>query len=116
MAGQLIESMTGEWQPKKYRDSYTDRVNKLIRAKAKNQDYEPADEAPDATNVVDLVEALRASVDAAKGRRSTAKKSTARKSTAKKTATKKSAGARKSTAKRSPAKKTTRKSSAKKSA
>ena len=67
MAGQLIESMTGPWRPKHYRDTYTDRVNKLIKAKARNADYEPADEAPAATNVVDLVEALRQSVDAAAG-------------------------------------------------
>ena len=105
MANQLIESMTDEWQPKKYRDTYTDRVNKLIEAKAKNQDYEPAEEAPDATNVVDLVEALRASVDARKGRRSPAKKSPAKKA-AKKT-TKKAA------AKKSPAKKAARKSTRK---
>ena len=66
MAGQLIDSMSGDWNPKQYRDTYTDRVNELIRAKAKNKTYEQADEAPSATNVVDLTEALRASVGAAK--------------------------------------------------
>ena len=109
MANQLIDSMTDTWQPEKYRDTYTDRVNKLIQAKAKNHDYEPAEEAPDATNVVDLVEALRASVDARKRGRSPAKKSPAKKS-AKKTAAKKPA------AKKAPAKKSARKSPAKKSA
>ena len=29
MARQLIESMTGPWQPSDYRDTYTDRVNDL---------------------------------------------------------------------------------------
>jgi DNA end-binding protein Ku len=109
MAGQLIDSMTSKWQPKKYRDTYTDRVNKLIKAKARNADYEPADEAPEATNVVDLVEALRQSVDAARGRGSGGAKKTAAKKSAKKSPAKKSA-------KKSPAKKPAKKSPAKKPA
>src|SRR3954454_2352871 len=83
MAGQLIESMAGPWKPKDYRDTYTDLVNALIRAKAKNKTYETADEAPQATNVVDLTEALRASVEAAKkggrGKKAPAKKAATKK-------------------------------------
>jgi DNA end-binding protein Ku len=82
MARQLIESMTGPWQPSDYRDTYTDRVNDLIEAKKNNEEFKPADEAPPGTTVVDLTEALRASVEAAKkkpggkrgGERGTAKK------------------------------------------
>jgi DNA end-binding protein Ku len=112
MAGQLIESMAGDWNPKDYRDTYTDRVNKLIQAKAKNKTYEEADEAPQPTNVVDLTEALRASVEAArKGGRSGAKKSAAKKTTAKSTGAKKTA-AKKTTAKKTTAKKTTAKKTA----
>src|SRR3954452_20929419 len=106
MAGQLIESMAGDWDPKQYRDTYTDRVNKLIQAKAKNKTYQQAEEAPKATNVVDLTEALRASVEAArKGGRASAKKTTAKKTTAKKTSAKKTT-AKKTTAKKTSAKKT----------
>jgi DNA end-binding protein Ku len=94
MAAQLIDSMTGSWRPSDYRDTYTDRVNKLIRAKSKNADWEPAEEAPEATNVTSLMEALQASVDAAKsgrGRsRKAAEKTTAKKTTAEKTTAKKS--------------------------
>jgi DNA end-binding protein Ku len=114
MAGQLIESMTGSWEPKKYRDTYTDRVNKLIRAKARNADYEPAEEAPAATNVVDLVEALRQSVDASRNGRS-ARKTSARKSAAKKAPAKKS-GAKKAAAKKTTAKKAGKSTARKKSA
>jgi DNA end-binding protein Ku len=108
MAGQLIESMAGPWRPKDYRDSYTDRVNELIRAKAKNRSYEVAEEAPPATNVVDLTEALRASVEAAKkGRRAPAKKvakKAVKKAPAKKAVAKK-AVAKKAVAKKAVAKK-----------
>ncbi len=85
MAGQLVESMTGPWRPKAYRDTYTDRVNKLIKAKARNADYEPAEEAPSGTNVVDLMAALQQSVDAAKKGGRSARGRTGTKATATKT-------------------------------
>jgi DNA end-binding protein Ku len=80
MAGQLIEAMSGPWRPSDYRDSYTDRVNELIDAKAHDRVVQPSDEAPEATNVVGLTDALRASLDAARkprrGGRSATKKKT----------------------------------------
>jgi DNA end-binding protein Ku len=67
----------------------------LIEAKRKGNDIQVAEDAPQATNVVDLLEALRRSVDSARGGRSakktTARKKTAKKKTAKKTAAKKTA-------------------------
>jgi DNA end-binding protein Ku len=66
MAGQLIEAMGGPWRPADYRDTYTDRVNELIEAKAHDNVVQPSDEAPAATNVVGLTEALQASLDAAR--------------------------------------------------
>ena len=108
MAGQLIESMAGPWKPSDYRDTYTDRVNQLIRAKSKNKTYEAAEEAPQGTNVVDLTEALRASVEAARGKgaKRPAKRAPAKKA-AKKSAAKK-APAKKGAAKKAPAKKASR--------
>jgi DNA end-binding protein Ku len=100
MARQLIESMTGPWQPSDYRDTYTDRVNDLIKAKKNNEEFQPADEAPPGTTVMDLSEALRASVDAARktagakrgGRRGPAKqKAPAKKKAAKRPARKRAA-------------------------
>ena len=69
MASQLITSMEEPWKPEGFRDTYTDRVNDLIEAKRRGNEIEQADEAPQATNVVDLVEALRRSVDSARGSR-----------------------------------------------
>jgi DNA end-binding protein Ku len=99
MARQLIESMTGPWQPSDYRDTYTDRVNDLIKAKKNNEEFQPADEAPPGTTVMDLSEALRASVDAAKktagskrsGRRGPAKQKAPAKKAAKRPARKRAA-------------------------
>ncbi len=81
MAGQLIGSLSGPWKPADYRDTYTDRVNDLIEAKEHNREFQPAEEAPAATNVADLAQALRASLDAAKkppAKRSPAKRTPAK--------------------------------------
>ena len=66
MAKQLIDSMAGTWRPDDYRDTYTDRVKDLISAKKKGEEVTVAEAAPEATNVVDLMSALQASVEAAK--------------------------------------------------
>ncbi len=89
MAHQLIDAMSGPWEPSDYRDTYTDRVNDLIEAKKDKKEFEPAAKAPAATNVVDLTQALQASLDAAK--KNLAGKAPAEKRDAKKTPTKKAA-------------------------
>ena len=73
MADRLIDSMSGRGKPTDYRDTYTDRVNELIKAKKKGVEVELAEEAPQATNVADLMEVLKRSVDNAKRGRSAAK-------------------------------------------
>jgi DNA end-binding protein Ku len=88
MATRLIESMDQAWKPAGYRDTYTDRVNKLIEAKGKGHEVQAAEEAPQATNVVDLLEALRQSVDSARGGRRATKGGPAKKTPAKKPAPK----------------------------
>ena len=72
MAQQLIDSMSGPWKPADFRDTYTDRVNKLIKAKHKGKEIKTAAPAPDPTAASDLFEVLRRSVEAASKRRSTA--------------------------------------------
>jgi DNA end-binding protein Ku len=61
MAMALVEEMSGPWQPEDYRDTYTDRVRELLKAKQAGEEItreEPAEEA----EVVDLFEALSQSV------------------------------------------------------
>lgn len=102
MATQLIESMSGSWKPSEYRDSYTDRVKELIDAKKQGAEVTLAEQAPEATDVADLMDVLRDSVEAAKQSRGTSRKASgAKKATpGKKKATtgKKSTRARRSSA------------------
>ena len=88
-ARQLIDAMSGPWKASDYRDTYTDRVNGLIDAKKHKKKVKLAQEAPAATNVVDLSEALQSSVQAAK--RGSGRKAPAKKPDQKKTGSRKSA-------------------------
>ncbi|WP_163505884.1 Ku protein [Fodinicola acaciae] len=72
MAERLVESMSGEWKPEDFRDTYTEKVNALIRDKAKGRKAKVADEPPEPTEAVDLLEALRASVTRRKKKSATA--------------------------------------------
>jgi DNA end-binding protein Ku len=64
MANALIESMSSDWQPEKYRDEYRDAVMEMIETKAKNKQLPPAPSAtPRSTNVVDLVKVLQESIN-----------------------------------------------------
>jgi DNA end-binding protein Ku len=65
LAGQLIEALKGTWEPTRYRDTYRDRVLELLRSKAGDAFAipEPA-EAAHTSRAVDLMEALKRSVEA----------------------------------------------------
>ncbi len=124
MAESYIATLEAEFDPTRYHSEYREALEELVEAKASG--LEPAqvqEEADDSGEVVDLVAALRASVDAAKKRRGEqvddGTGDTASAEPAKKTAAKgpaKKGPARRSTAK--TAKKTTKKtaSSTKKTA
>jgi DNA end-binding protein Ku len=61
MALNLIEGFSGMWEPKKYRDTYTNALRALVRAKLKGKDVSSAPEI-EPEEVPDLMEALRMSV------------------------------------------------------
>jgi DNA end-binding protein Ku len=70
MANALIESMSSDWQPEKYRDEYRNAVMEIIETKAKNKQLPPAPAAtPRTTNVVDLVKVLQESINRSQGGR-----------------------------------------------
>jgi DNA end-binding protein Ku len=67
MADQLIETLTGDFDPSKYQDTYRLKVLGMIEAKAAGENITIAvDDEPRADKVVDLMAALEASVTAAK--------------------------------------------------
>ncbi|RZQ62004.1 Ku protein [Amycolatopsis suaedae] len=71
LATDLIESLSEEWKPEEYTDTYTERVMSLIEDKKAGRTVTPEEEPAQATKVVDLFEALSRSVENSKrGRRS----------------------------------------------
>ena len=65
MAKQLIESLSSDWEPDKYQDTYRERVLELIEQKAEGKEIaiQPVEEPQP---VPDLMAALEASVKAAR--------------------------------------------------
>lgn len=66
MARQLVDTLGMEWKPEDFHDTYQEQVNALIEAKRSGKTVEKAEPPAESTNVVDLMDALRASVDRAK--------------------------------------------------
>jgi len=102
MARQLIDSLAGEWTPDAFSDEYREGLLKIVEAKLQGQDIEVVAAEPTA-KVVDLMEALKASVAAAK--KQADEPAPSRKPAAKKLATKKKASAKKPAAKKPAARK-----------
>jgi DNA end-binding protein Ku len=89
MAQTLIENLTGDWDPTQYTDEYRQGLLDIVEAKITGQEIEVVEPEPTA-KVVDLMEALKASVAAAKKEaKPEPKKSSGRKTAAKKPAAKK---------------------------
>ena len=126
MASSLVDNLSAEFKPDKFSDEYQEQLRQLVAAKLEQGDAldtaatfgdEPDEEG--GAEVVDLMEALRRSVEANRSKRASSSTSSsdrdgsspAKTSAAKKSATKKSA-AKKAAASKTPAKKTTTKKTA----
>ena len=90
MAKTLIENLTSEWSPEEFTDEYREALLRIVEAKIAGEEIEMVEAEPTA-KVVDLMEALKASVAAAKKKpeepaahRSSAKKPAAKKPVARK--------------------------------
>jgi DNA end-binding protein Ku len=66
MAEALVDSLTADFEPAKYRDEYREQVLDLIRMKAAGEEFEVPEVVAEKPKVVDLMAALEASVKAAK--------------------------------------------------
>lgn len=117
MAQQLIDSMAGQWKAGDFRDTYTDRVNQLIKQKKAGKEVTVSEPAPSPTNVTDLFAVLKRSVENAQKQRGKSGSASAGAASGSGSAgrsgsgsgggsaTKKKAPAKKAAAKKAPAKK-----------
>lgn len=74
----LIDQLTAEFEPDKYKDEYRSALLDLIEAKRNNEEITTAADKPKPDNVTDLMEALEKSLEKTKGTKK--KKTTKRKS------------------------------------
>jgi DNA end-binding protein Ku len=65
MASQIIESLSTDWKPSRYKDTYRQEVLDLIEKKAKGKEIVVEPEAEQPNKVADLMEALEASLKSA---------------------------------------------------
>jgi DNA end-binding protein Ku len=105
IAKQLVESLAGDFEPEKYRDTYREQVLEMIERKAQGEEIAvqpPTEEV--AAPAPDLMSALKASLDAVRAREEDGgakrRKPAAAKAPAKKPSGKARAGKPRATAKR----------------
>jgi DNA end-binding protein Ku len=86
MARSLVESLADKFRPESYADEYRSALEELIEQKMRGETRKAKRRKPE-PKVIDLMDALRASVEQAKGeRKEQSRKKPARKRTEKKTA------------------------------
>ena len=70
MAVSLIETLSGDWHPEEYHDTYTDDLKRIIQAKIDGREPEAEAEAPIPIEVTDLFAKLSQSLEQAKQQKS----------------------------------------------
>jgi DNA end-binding protein Ku len=69
MARQLVSAMTGEFEPEKYKDEYREALLQIIEQKVEGKEVVEPEPVEESGNLIDLMAALEASVNAAKSAR-----------------------------------------------
>jgi DNA end-binding protein Ku len=115
MSASLVDNMATDFAPEKFSDEYQDQLKKLIAAKLEQGDkldtaatFGEEGEQPDEAEVIDLMEALRQSVErnrAARGEGSAKKPTTKKADSSEDPKDTKKAPSKKTAAKKTPAKK-----------
>ena len=85
MAQSLIESLSAPWNPEQFKDEYREAMMKIVESKVSGQEIEVTEDATP-SKVLDLMEALKASVDAVKKESEPKKKPAAKRAPKKKAA------------------------------
>lgn len=74
LAGHILDSKAGHFDPKEFKDKYEEALRKLVKRKASGKTIEPVERETESSNVVDLMDALRRSVGAPSGQKKRASK------------------------------------------
>ena len=82
MARSLIENLTGEWDPDRYSDEYRQALLELVEKKVAGEEVEVIPEPEEAPKVVDLMDALKQSVEATKQKKPARKRASSKKKAA----------------------------------
>jgi DNA end-binding protein Ku len=82
IAVKLIDNLTAAFEPEKYTDEYSTALTALIQKKIEGREVQVAPQAPK-QNVIDLMEALKASLQESKKKVPAAKTGTKKKTTGK---------------------------------
>jgi DNA end-binding protein Ku len=64
MAKSLIDNMTGEFDPDEFKDEYREKLEALVQKKVEGEEITVVEETGSGAKVLDLIEALKASVEA----------------------------------------------------
>ncbi|QNO38610.1 Ku protein [Protaetiibacter sp. SSC-01] len=112
MSKQLVESFASDFTPEKFTDDYQEQLRTLVEAKLEQGDALDTEatfgrETEEGGEVLDLMEALKRSVEKRRGGDAPAKKAPAKKAPAKKPAAKKASSSSSSSTKKAPATKST---------
>ena len=68
LASHILDSKAGHFDPSRFKDQYENALKALVRRKAKGKKIEPPKEEEEPSNVINLMEALRRSVQGGKAR------------------------------------------------
>ena len=69
IAGHILDSKAGHFDPSKFKDQYEAALKKLVKKKAAGHTIEPREETEEASNVVNLMDALKQSIKGRGSRR-----------------------------------------------
>src|SRR5262249_57271244 len=72
LAEHILDTKAGHFDPSKFKDEYENALKTLVRRKAKGKTIEVPEERPEPSNVINLMDALRQSVEGTKARASVA--------------------------------------------
>src|SRR5262249_30617427 len=74
LAEHILDTKAGHFDPSKFKDEYENALKTLVRRKAKGKAIEVPQERPEPSNVINLMDALRQSVEGAKSSKAKGKR------------------------------------------